>query len=161
MKQKSTEDSSKSLAWGNIVTILIVTTPYLFYSYEIFPVSDVWENFLFTYKSGFYASVLAAFWVILGKFVPLILMILWFISCKHWWYRVILVPLSMYLFQFIGAVVEDNQYMDEIELAFIVPVVIITLALTYLTRIKLQDKIQDMDELEKAINKPSDYFFKD
>jgi hypothetical protein len=43
----------------------------------------------------------------------------------------------------------------------IIPVVIVTLSLSYLTRFKLQDKIQEIEALEKGIKKPSDYFFKD
>ncbi|MDP5077668.1 MAG: hypothetical protein NWQ19_06225 [Nonlabens sp.] len=161
MKKVSRKVESAALLGGNILTVAIATTPYIFYSYEIFPDFPVWENFLFTYNSGFYESVSTAFWVILGKLVPFALMLFWFVSCKHWWYRVILVPLSMYGFQLFSAINEDLKYIDKYEMYFIVPVVIGSLALSYLSRIKLQDKIQEMDELEKEVKKPSDYFFSD
>jgi hypothetical protein len=67
----------------------------------------------------------------------------------------------MYGFQLFSAINEDLKYIDKYEMYLIVPVVIGSLALSYLSRIKLQDKIQEMDELEKAVKKPSDYFFKD
>lgn len=161
MKKVLTKERSKSLLRASALAITVAAMPYLFYSYEIFPVTSVWENFLFTYNSGFYESVNTAFWVILGKAIPLVLMLLWFISCRHWWYRVILVPISMYAFQLFSAIKEDIIYIDKYEMYLIVPVVIATLALSYLTRIKLQDKIQDIEALEKGIKKPSDYFFKD
>lgn len=162
MKKVSTKGIlNYSLLAGSSITVAIAATPYLFYSYEIFPVTEVWENFLFTYKSGYYQSVNTAFWVILGKAIPLALMIAWFISCKHWWYRIILVPLSMYTFQLFSAVNDDIIYIDQYEMYLIIPVVIATLSLSYLTRMKLQDKIQNMDKLEKEVKKPSDYFFRD
>jgi hypothetical protein len=117
--------------------------------------------FLFTYNSGFCESVKSAFWVILGKAIPLVLMILWFISCRHCRYRVILVPIVIYAFQLFSAIKEDIIYVDTYEMCVIIPVVIVTLSLSYLTRFKLQDKIQEIEALEKGIKKPSDYFFKD
>ncbi|MDP5100630.1 MAG: hypothetical protein NWQ09_04825, partial [Nonlabens sp.] len=132
MKKVSKNLQSESLHAGNIITVAIACTPYIFYSYEIFPVTSVWENFLFTYKSGFYESVNTAFWVILGKFIPFALMIIWFISCKHWWYRVILVPLTMYGFQLLTSLNDDVSYIDKYEMYLVVPVVIGSLALSYL-----------------------------
>lgn len=163
MKEKSTKQSLRSLRVGNTITVLVIITPYLFYSYEIFPVGNVWENYFFTYTSGFYESVSIAFWVIMGKLIPLLLMIAWFISCKHWWYRIILIPISMYAYQFVSAILEEKRFMDENDLGLIVPIVLATVALTYLSRMKLQDLIQsaEMKKFEKNIPKPSDYFFKD
>lgn len=159
MKKVSRNVKSGFLHGASIVAVIVAITPYLFYSYEIFPVTGVWKNFLFTYESGFYESVNTAFWVILGKAIPFLLMLLWFISCKHWWYRVILVPMSMYGFQLYSVLKDEHEYIDKYEMYFIVPVVIATLSLSYLTRMRLQNSIQDLEELENDVEKPSDYFF--
>ena len=95
----STKQPSGFLLTGSIIAILIAFSPYIFYLYEIFPDGPVWENSFFTYKSLYYENVLTAAWTYLGKITPLLLLLIWFFTCKHWWYHVILVPIAMYSFQ--------------------------------------------------------------
>src|SRR5690606_2435185 len=92
-----TKGSSGYLLLGSIIALSIAFSPYLFYLYEIFPDGPVWENSFFTYESKTYRSVLAAAWTYLGKITPLFLLLIWFLTCKHWWYHAILIPISMYV----------------------------------------------------------------
>ena len=154
-KQLSTEDSSKFLLTGSLLALFIGFSPYLFYLYEIFPSGSVWENSFFTYESKYYDSVNVAVWTYLNKLVPLLLLLIWFFTCKHWWYHVILVPTVMYAYQLISAFYED-QYMDVIaldsdDLIFLAPFFIIIFSVVYLIRIKIFDRIYgiDLSEIER------------
>lgn len=88
-------------------------------------------------------------------------MVIWFLTCKHWWYHTILIPMAMFGFQMFSAI-QDDMIMDEgDELAYIVPVVIASLSMSYLARTKVFDKINNIDisEIENYVKKPSDKFF--
>ncbi|SFF62761.1 hypothetical protein [Salegentibacter agarivorans] len=146
----STEQRSKFLLLGSIIALSIAFSPYLFYLYEIFPSGPVWENSLFTYKSLYYEDVMTAAWTYLGKITPLFLLLIWFFTCKHWWYHAILVPIIMYGFQLVVAFYEDvyldtNLALDTDGLLYLAPFFIIILSLVYLIRIKIFDRIYGID----------------
>ncbi len=152
----SIEGSSKFLLTGSILAIIIAFSPYLFYIYEIFPNGRVWETSLFTYESKYYEDVLTAAWTYTSKIVPLILLLIWFLTCKHWWYHVILVPLIMYTYQLISVFYED-VYLDVIsldsgDLIVMAPFFIVILSIVYLVRLKIFDRIYgiDLSELEET-----------
>ncbi|WP_228547347.1 hypothetical protein [Nonlabens antarcticus] len=99
----------------------------------------------------------------MAKFIPFYLMVIWFLTCKHWWYHCIIIPMAMFGFQLYSAINDDLEFMDEgDELKYIVPVVIASLSMSYLARTKVFDKINNIDisEIEDGIKKPSDKFFK-
>ncbi len=148
-------DSSKFLLTGSIIALFIGFSPFLFYIYEIFPSGSVWENSFFTYESKYYESVNVAIWTYISKLVPLLLLLVWFFTCKHWWYHVILVPTIMYLYQLVSAIYED-QYMDVIaldsdDLFYLAPFFIVILSIVYLVRVKIFDRIYgiDLSEIEQ------------
>ncbi len=151
-----TDQRSKFLLLGSIIAILIAGTPFIFYLYEIFPDGPVWENSLFTYKSNYYENVMTAMWTYLGKIIPLHLLLVWFFTCKHWWYHVILVPVCMYSFQLIIAFYQDVYLnvnpMDTNQLIYLAPFFIIIISIVYLIRIKIFDKIYgiDLSEIEET-----------
>ena len=157
-KQLSTCGKSRFLLTGSIIAIFIALSPYIFYLYEIFPNGPVWENSFFVYKSNYYGSVNVAMWTFLGKFTPLVLLLIWFFTCKHWWYHAILVPVIMYGFQLVTAFREDVYYtgeeggmMDTNQLIYLAPFFIGILSIVYLIRIKIFDRIYgiDLSELER------------
>ncbi len=150
------EQKSKYLLLGSLIAITIAGSPFIFYLYEIFPSNPVWENSLFTYRSRYYEDVLTAAWTYFGKIVPLFLLLIWFFTCKHWWYHVILVPVSMYSFQLIIAFYQDFYMdvkpMDTDQLIYLAPFFIIIISVVYLVRIKIFDKIYgiDLSEIEET-----------
>ena len=156
-RQLSTRERSRFLLLGSLVALFIAFSPYLFYLYEIFPSGPVWENSFFTYESRYYQSVNVAAWTFLGKFTPLLLLLVWFFTCKHWWYHVILVPIVMYGYQLIIAIQEDIKYadsggiIDTNQLIYLAPFFIIILSLVYLIRVKIFDRIYgiDLSEIER------------
>jgi hypothetical protein len=152
----STKERSKFLLLGSIIAISIAFSPYIFYSYEIFPSGPVWENSFFTYESKYYENVLTAAWTYLGKITPLFLLLIWFFTCKHWWYHSILVPITMYSYQLIVTFYDDfygnsGFIMDSDQLLYLAPFFIIILSVVYLIRIKIFDRIYgiDLSEIER------------
>lgn len=92
-------------------------------------------------------------WTILGKFVPLLLLIIWFFTCRNWWYHIILIPIGMFAFQLISVINDDLNYTDVIEIWYLLPIMAIIVPLVYIIRAKLFASIhdQDMEQFEKEL----------
>ncbi|MBZ0326238.1 MAG: hypothetical protein K8F54_01420 [Altibacter sp.] len=154
---KSTKPSShyktdrKALVVGGIVVLLIAITPFLFYSYKSLPTTEVWETSLFTMKTSF-PDWLSFAWYFNNKAIPLYLLLLWFFTCRHWWHWIILVPIAMYAFQIWGVINESNN-LDELELYYLVPLMLIIVPAVYLVRAKLFNKVtgNDLKSFEKDL----------
>jgi len=130
----------KSLFIGGAIVILIAITPFLFYLYKSFPDNKVWETFLFTTTTSFYSWYDYA-WYMTGKIIPLYLLLIWFFTCKHWWHWIILVPIAMYAFQLWG-LINENSMLDELELYYVLPLMMILIPFVYVIRAKLFDKVR-------------------
>ena len=143
------EEPSRFLLTGSIIAFSIAFSPYLFYLYEIFPSGRVWENSFFTYESRYYENVLTAAWTYLGKITPLFLLLIWFFTCKHWWYHSILIPTAMYGFQLFSAFYQDVYLnvipMDTDGLLYLAPFFILILFVIYFIRIQIFDRIYGID----------------
>ncbi len=134
----------KSLFIGGLIVLVIALTPFVFYSYDIFPGdSQVWETYFFTLTTG-YASMAHLAWYFVGKAVPLLLLLIWFFTCRHWWHWIILVPIAMYSFQLWG-VINQNYNMDELEIYYIIPLMMVIVPFVYLIRAKLFAKVRGAD----------------
>ncbi|WP_235841582.1 hypothetical protein [Confluentibacter sediminis] len=152
LKSKFHQQDRKSLILGSIIATLIAITPYLFYLYESVPVKKTWNTFLFTYNSGFYQDANASMWVLTSKIVPLLLLIIWFFTCRHWWYHSLLVPISMYSYQIFITIGSDFEYIDSNQLIYLIPIMAIIVPSIYLIRAKIFNEIntvsKTMEELE-------------
>ena len=115
LKPKSTEKNSKfhrednklsrkNLIIGSILATYIAITPFLFYLYEYVPQSQIWETILFTYDSKGWGDANLSMWILTGKAVPLVLLMIWFFTCRHWWYHALIVPVVMYVWQIINLI---------------------------------------------------------
>ncbi|WP_405368635.1 MULTISPECIES: hypothetical protein [unclassified Nonlabens] len=160
--KKTFQRGKGSIAVGSMVAISMAILPYAFYYYEALP-DWLWDlSFFKALSKSFDGNRLMASWTFFQKLVPLVLLLLWFLTCKHWWYHTILIPISLYVFQIYSLLDFSNNYIDSGELYFVVPVVIFSLSLTYLARLKIFDKIHgiDISEIEESVKKPSDRWFK-
>ncbi len=167
---KQSQLSKKGLIVGSIIATLIAITPYLFYLHESVPETKIWNTFLFTYVSGHYEDASIAMWVLTMKAIPLMLLVIWFFTCRHWWYHVLLVPIAMYVYQIVGAFNAEASYIDEFQLIYLIPVMAIIIPSIYLIRAQMFSKMNDagksMEELEEEFkikpktifDKFSDYF---
>ncbi|WP_282042564.1 hypothetical protein [Winogradskyella flava] len=143
---------SRKIIIGSIIATVIAGTPFLFYLYEYVPDVKVWETFLFTYNSNHYESANTGVWVLMMKFVPLLLSLIWFFTCKHWWYHALLIPIVMFSFQTISAFNDEIIFMDELHIIWLLPFMAIVIPSIYLIRAQMFNKINDhdktMEELE-------------
>lgn len=139
----------KSLILGSIIATLIAISPYIFYSYESVPSTPTWDTFFGTLESKDYQDMNAAAWIVMMKFVPLFLILIWFFTCRHWWYHALLVPIAMFSFQLVAAINDESQYMDEFHLIYMIPMMAIIIPLIYLTRAKLFNKINQNKSLQE------------
>lgn len=144
---------NRKILLGSIVASLVAATPFVFYLYEYVPDTKEWNTIFGTYISIEYESANVAMWVMAMKVVPLILSLIWFFTCKHWWYHALLVPIAMFSFQCISALNNDIRYMDVFDIVWLLPVMAIIFPSIYLIRAKMFNKINDydktMEELEE------------
>jgi hypothetical protein len=130
------QPDKKSLIQGGIIVLIIGSTPFLYYAYESFPNdSKIWETFLFTFVTK-YNSLYDYAWFLTGKLIPVLLLLIWFFTCKHWWHWIILVPLSMYVFQFIN-ILKQSFDVDEVEIIYVIPIMMVVIPFVYLIRAKI------------------------
>lgn len=135
-------DKRKNLSIGTIIALCIVLSPILSYVYQGFPDVKTWESFLFgTIHSNYYESIHILVWVVFSKVVPFILLLIWFFTCKHWWYHSILVPIAMYVFQIYNTINDDLQFADSDEFYIIIPIIALVAAITYTIRTKIFDRL--------------------
>ncbi|WP_235898260.1 hypothetical protein [Winogradskyella ouciana] len=155
LKFRHTDKKSynKKILIGSIVASFVAATPFLFYLYEYVPDTTNWDTIFGTYVSMEYGSANVAMWVFAMKVIPLLLSLIWFFTCRHWWYHALLVPIAMFSFQCISALNNDTRYMDEFDIVWLLPLMAIIFPSIYLIRAKMFNKINDadktMEELEE------------
>ena len=164
LQHKSTKENLKSqlgdktrynrkILLGSLVATLIAATPFLFYLYEYVPDTPKWETIFGTYTSIQYEDANVAMWVLSMKIVPLLLSLIWFFTCRHWWYHVLIVPIAMFSFQCFGALNDDIRFMDELHIIWLLPFMALVIPSIYLIRARMFNKINDydktMEELEE------------
>lgn len=146
-------EDNKSVVTGTIIATLIAVTPYLFYLYESVPDVPVWDTFLFSYESPYYGSALTVAWTLAGKIIPLYLLFIWFFTCRHWWFHVLLVPIVMYSYQIFVTLNDDFKYIDDNQLIILIPIMAIIVPSIYLIRARIFNKINEvnksLEELEE------------
>ncbi|MGH1388083.1 hypothetical protein [Kordia sp.] len=170
-KKKSTRVKSKFLGnsenksrlqskivLNTLVALLIAITPYLFQLYEYVPKgTSVWETPFFTITETNYDTVRILVWSSMNKAIPLLLMIIWFLTCNKWWYHVILIPMFMFGFQLFGAINDKSSILDVVEIYWLLPIMMIIIPFVYLIRIKLMDKLVHGIDLKKIDAELAEY----
>ncbi len=131
---------------GTILATIIASTPLLFSLHESVPTETVWDTFLGTYESGTWEDAQYAMWVYTSKVIPLILLIIWFFTCRHWWYHSLLVPIIMYAFQIVNTYNVETRNIDEGQIVILLPILAFVVPSIYLIRAKMFNKINDADK---------------
>lgn len=141
---KFRQPDKKSLIQGGIIVFIMACTPFIYYAYESFPDNtQVWETYYFTFTTKYYSLYQYA-WFLAGKVIPIILLLIWFFTCKHWWHWIILVPLSMYVFQLFN-ILKQNLNADEVEIIYVIPIMMVLVPFVYLIRAKLFSQMRQND----------------
>ncbi|MFD2098670.1 hypothetical protein [Flagellimonas iocasae] len=124
-----------------LITLLIALSPVMFYSYKYMPNDTESLDFiLFTVKANEFADARTAMWFYLIKLIPLMLLIIWFVTNKQWWYHAILIPISMFSFQLYSQIFERTAEVDENEVFYVIAVTMVVVPIVYFIRLKLVDK---------------------
>ena len=144
--------NNRSLITGSILAFFIAISPYIFYLYQGVPEVEVWDSPIGPITSNFYGNVSVMMWVFLGKLIPFLLLLIWFFTCKHWWYHIIIVPVCMYAFQIYSTLNADIKFSDIQELYLLAPIIFGMLIFSYTIRTRVFDKIHgiDLSELSRV-----------
>ena len=158
--------SKKELIVGSFIATFIAITPYLITLWEGVP-SDTksWDTFLFSYSTTYYVDIQSLVWTLLSSLIPLLLLLVWIFTCKHWWYHVIIVPIVMYIYQIITILNDDLEFSEKNLVLWLFPVMAVIIPSIYLIRAQMFNKIKDvnktMEELEEEFKiKPKGFFAK-
>lgn len=142
----SDKPSKKSIIIGTLIATFIGASPYLFYLYENVPDTQVWSTSWFTYDSKAWEDANYAMWVFTNKFLPLMFILIWFFTCRHWWYHVLLVPITMYVYQTINIFNDSLGDIDKFELVYLIPVMALIIPSIYLVRAQMFNKLNTVDK---------------
>lgn len=124
-----------------LVALIVAISPIAFYSYKYMPGGvDLIDLYLFEISSNGFEDASTAAYFYLTKIIPLLLLVVWFITNKNWWYHAILIPISMYSFQLFMVLQSPESPIDENEVFYIVAVTMVIVPVVYFIRIKLVDK---------------------
>lgn len=140
----------KKILVESILAFLILISPFIFKLHEYVssnPEATIDFFGLTITKNGF-PNINIYVWFLLGKLVPLYLLLIWFFTCKHWWYHIILIPILMYAFQIFEGVISEDNYIDTDNILWLLPFCMIVVPFVYFIRIKLYDKYVNGIDLE-------------
>jgi len=136
----------KSLWIGSFIILIIITTPYFLYFSQSIPEEiKEYKTIFGTIKGGYYESVSFYIYWFFSKFVPLLLLFIWFVTNKHWWVHALIIPISVYLFQLIAVINDSEEFVDEVEFIYTVPIAVIVIVILYFLRTKMSIYIQAVD----------------
>ncbi len=130
--------------------ILIALSPFFYKLHNYLPEDpDATLNILgFVIDKHGFADISTYVWFLLSKLIPLYLFIIWFFTCKHWWYHIILIPLCMYAFQVFEVIYSEDNFIDTENILWLLPICMVVIPFVYFVRIKLYDKYVHGIDLE-------------
>lgn len=149
--------AKKRILIESFIAFLIILSPFIFKSHEYFPDDDTESvSFLwFTFGLNGFPSLEIHGWFLVGKIVPLYLLLIWFFTCKHWWYHIIIIPILMYAFQLFENYYLLSTTIDSQNLMWLLPVCVVVIPFVYFIRLKLYDKHVhgiDLEAMDEELN---------
>jgi hypothetical protein len=155
-----------------VIVACILLLPFAFYIYNVAPLTKTWNNLLFEIDSGVFEDVNYLFWILSVKFMTLLILALWFITCTHYWKCLLIVSINIEIYKIYKiylTVIGLNNGLDSgfvfVEISyFSIP---FTLILIYLSkRLKYQNRrvVYDLPlnyEINNHITKLSKFDKKD
>lgn len=142
MSKVESKKAKRKILIESIAVFFIAVSPFLYKVYDYLPDSpEETISFLgFEIDNNGFADVSTYAWFMIGKIVPLYLLIFWFFTAKSWWYHIILIPIAMYAFQIFEVLYSHDDNIDTENLLWLLPVCMIIIPIVYFIRIKLFDK---------------------
>jgi len=148
--KKQSKNQSEYLLTGSLIIAFMLFLPYAFYLYKAFPEVEIYETSLFTLRGGEYGSVRDFMYFVFAKSIPLILLLIWFTTCKHWWYYSIAIPIAVYTFQLIGIFNDSVGIIDEMEFIYSLPFTLTILVILFFVRSKIRVYLKATDLKKQA-----------
>ncbi len=137
----SKQQARRKLIIEGIFAVLVALSPIFFYLYKYVPASEGEISILgINFGPNGFDETQMAFYYYCTKLVPLILLVIWFVTTKQWWYHAILIPIAMFSFQLFNVITYEKGMVDENEILYVVAVSMVVIPVVYFIRIKLVDK---------------------
>ncbi|GHC64149.1 hypothetical protein GCM10008083_31760 [Ulvibacter litoralis] len=141
-----------------LLSLLLIATPFLFYLYRLAPPeSSEWETVFGTIRSNGFSNVQSFIYTLFTKVILVMLTGIWFLTSNNWWKYAILVPFTMFLFQFIGVLNNEIKYVDEFDfwysLPLIVPILLFVIYISYRISKNQNNSFELMSEVDEEIKK--------
>jgi sensor histidine kinase YesM len=148
MERQQQKKTKRRFFLESLAILLIIVTPFIFKAHEYIPEESSVSFFGIEITNNGFANVSIYIWFLLGKIIPLYLLIIWFLTCKHWWYHILLIPICMYAFQIFEVVYSDDKFIDTENVLWLLPVCMVVIPFVYFIRLKLFDKYVHGIDLE-------------
>jgi len=145
-------DKKTSIIIGVLISIILVLTPFMFYLYRIAPAeSPEWDTIFGTIRSNGFSSVQAYIYTLFTKITFILLTGIWFLTSRNWWKYAILVPFTMFLFQLIGVINSELQYIDEFDFWYSLPLIIPILLFVIYISVRISQNQQNSTDLMNEV----------
>jgi len=161
MTNKSTKNNTKflqtdrrnSIIIGVLLSLILIATPFLFYVYQLAPSeAKEWETIFGTIRANGFFSVQSFLHAIFTKATFVLLLGIWFLTSQNWWKYAILVPFTLFLFQFIGVLNVELEYIDEYDFWYSLPLIIPILMFLIYISLRLSKKQDYGLDLKKEVD---------
>jgi hypothetical protein len=157
METQQQRKTKKRFVMESLAILLIISSPFIFKTHDYIPEKASISILGIEFNSNGFNNVSVYVWFLLGKIVPLYLLVIWFLTCKHWWYHILLIPICMYAFQIFEVVYSEDDIVDTENLLWILPVCMVVIPFVYFVRLKLFDKYVHGIDVE-AMNAELEYY---
>lgn len=161
MNSSERKQAKRKLFHDSLIVFLVIASPFVFKLHEYVTTEEgATLNFLgIEITDNGFQNVSVYVWFMLGKLVPFYLLLIWFFTCKHWWYHIILIPVTMYVFQIFEEVYSDDYFIDSKNVLWLLPICMVIIPFVYFIRIKLYDKYVhgiDLEAMEAELQELKD-----
>ncbi len=108
--------------------VIIILSPFAFYLHLLAPDDmKVWDTFMFTIDAGYFEFVEYYLWIYSYKLLILILLIIWFLTCKHWWKFILCVPISFEIYKLVSFINDRYSLFEDYSIVDGLPFIMITI----------------------------------
>ena len=157
MDSQQQRKTKKRFFLESLAILLIIGSPFIFKTHDYIPEESSISVLGIEIGSNGFQNVSVYAWFLVGKIVPLYLLVIWFLTCKHWWYHILLIPVCMYAFQIFEVVYSEDPVVDTENVLWLLPVCMVVIPFVYFIRLKLFDKYVHGIDME-AMNAELDYY---
>ncbi|MDG5491645.1 hypothetical protein [Psychroserpens sp. SPM9] len=118
------------------IILILIISPFAFYLHVFAPKTQTWETLFFTIDAGYFEKVRNYLWIYSYKILTILIITIWFITCKYWWRLVLLIPLLFAVYNFISFINDRYEFYEDYQFVNSLPALIIYTLLIYFLSIK-------------------------